>query len=99
MSKRGPNTCYVALREVRLFSNSSQAKSGSPPPPPPSSLFLLRLLDSLMIVNVLTKFEKNLSTGFFFFKGMTLNFEIISWLNIFLYGMLFILIIVCCINC
>ena len=64
MSKRGPNTCYVALREVRLFSNSTQAKSGNPPPP--SSLFLLRLLDSLMIVNVLTKFEKNLSTGFFF---------------------------------
>ena len=48
------------LKVVRLISYSSQTKSGTPPPP-----LLLRLLDSLMIVNVLTKFEKNLSGGFF----------------------------------
>ena len=30
-----------------------------------------RLFVSLMIGNILQKFEKNLSSGFFFFKGMT----------------------------
>ena len=53
---------YVALTVVCLISYSSQTRSGTPPPPLP---LFLRLLDSLMIDNVLTKFEKNLSSGFF----------------------------------
>ena len=63
ISNKGPNTCSVALRVVRLIIVSSQTKSGTP-------LLKLHLLDSLMIVIVLIKFEKNLSGGFF--RGMTL---------------------------
>ena len=30
ISKQGPNTCYVALRVVRLISYSSQTRSDTP---------------------------------------------------------------------
>ena len=46
------------IKGVRLISYSSQTRSGTPG-------FFLRLFDSLMIGNILTKFEKNLSSGFF----------------------------------
>ena len=42
----------MALRVVRLVSYSSQTRSGTPTP------LLLRLLDSLMIGNIWTSFEK-----------------------------------------
>ena len=59
ISKQGPNTCYVALtwKGVRLISPSSQTRSGSP--------LFLRLMDSLVIGNILTKFEKDLSSEVF----------------------------------
>ena len=53
--KQGPNTCCVASKGVRLISlisYRSRTRSGTPP------LFLLRLLDFLMIGNILAKFEK-----------------------------------------
>ena len=61
---------YVTLRGegggVRLISYSTQTRSGTP--------FLIHSFYSLMIGNILTMFEKNLTSGFFF-KGMTLNHD------------------------
>ena len=51
-------TPTMGIKGVRLISYSSQTRSGT-------SFFLLRLLDSLMIGNILTKFEKIYIADFF----------------------------------
>ena len=62
--KQGPNTCYVALRGLRLISYSSRTRSGTP-------LFITYFGYFLTIGNILTKFEKK-SIERIFFKGKTL---------------------------
>ena len=66
------NTAYLfeISRYIKYFETmtkhllcGSQTRSGNHPPPSP--LFLSRILDSLMLGNILAKFEKNLSSGFF----------------------------------
>ena len=54
--RRNKHLCGIKGGGVRLIGYSSQARSGTP--------FLLRLLDSLMIGNILTKFKKNLCADF-----------------------------------
>ena len=74
------NTAYLfeISRYIKYFETmtkhllcGSQTRSGNPPPPL-SPFFSSRILDSLMLGNILAKFEKNLS-GVFFFRRMTLK--------------------------